>query len=71
MFQFLILQLGVPALIGMALGYLLLGKSVNGERNVFGQESWDDLTAIFVGGLLLGVAFWFLLGFVLGWHSGG
>jgi hypothetical protein len=58
----LILVLGVPAVVGAVLGYMLLGKSANGARNVFGQDALDDSKAVIIGALVVGVLGWLLAG---------
>ena len=67
MLQTVITQFGIPGLIGMALGYWLLGTGVRANnKNIFGDTPWSQFGAAVTGGVVIGFAIWFLIGFILG-----
>jgi hypothetical protein len=65
----LVLQLGLPAAVGVVLGYLLLGKSMNESKTLFGTDPMDDYVAAAVGGVVVGIGGWFALGVILGLNA--
>ncbi len=65
MINFVFLQLGIPALVGAGIGWLLLGKSMNEKQTFFGSDPLDDYAAAILGAVVVGAAFWFVLGALL------
>ena len=65
-FKWIFLNYGLPGLIGMGLGYWLLGTQVKSDGNVLGQSPWHPGIAAGVGGVVFGFAIWMLIAFILG-----
>jgi hypothetical protein len=69
MIKWIFLNFGLPGLIGMGLGYWLLGTRVKSDGNVLGQSPWQPGPAAGVGGVVFGFAIWLFIGFILRFHG--
>lgn len=59
---YLVQYYGSPAVIGIVLGYVLLGTRVRGPNgNILGVEPWDPVRATLTGGIVFGAIFWYLV----------
>ena len=64
--QKIILEFGLPGLLGMGLGLWLFGTAVKGSNNILDQAPWNPIASAVVGGIVFGIAFYFILGLCLG-----